>query len=191
MKNITIRTKIILLLTIAPLCFLLDQLTKWLVFKDNETFIQWLVKFGTAVQHYKYTEILPFFNIVEIWNFGISFGLFSQNNDYGHLFLIAIAITICIIFLVWLFYVNEKLIIFAIPILIGGALGNIWDRLRFQAVADFLDFHAFGWHYPSFNLADTFVFIAIALIVFDGLFLEKKRDSANQKNINQEKNNND
>ncbi len=186
MKNITIRTKIILLLTIAPLCFLLDQLTKWLVFKDNETFIQWLVKFGTAVQHYKYIEIFPFFNIVEIWNFGISFGLFSQNNDYGHLFLIAIAIIICLVFLIWMFYANEKLIIFAIPILIGGALGNIWDRLRFQAVADFLDFHAFGWHYPSFNLADTFVFIAIALIVFDGLFLERKRDSANQ-----EKNNND
>jgi signal peptidase II len=58
---------------------------------------------------------------------------------------------------------------------IGGAVGNVIDRFRFGAVADFFDFHVAGWHYPAFNIADCGITVGIALLVIDGVFLEPKR----------------
>ena len=178
----SIKTKIILLLVIVPICFFCDQLTKWLVFGNGSSFIEWMFLFQPAIQDFKSNAIFPFFNIVEVWNFGISFGMFAQDNHQGQIVLIILASLISIAFAIWMFFTNVRIIILAIPILIGGAIGNIWDRVRFDAVADFLDFHIYGFHYPAFNLADSFVFIAIALIIFDGLFLEKKRENSSKGN---------
>ena len=60
---------------------------------------------------------------------------------------------------------------FSLPLVIGGAIGNLVDRIRFGAVADFLDFHAFGWHFWTFNIADSAIVCGIGLLLLDGLFL--------------------
>ena len=119
-------------------------------------------------------EILPFFNLVHVWNRGISFGLF--NNDHsGAWILCALSLAITVFFIRWLGKTDHKPLALAIGAVIGGALGNVIDRIRFQAVVDFLDFHVGNWHYPAFNVADSAIVVGIAYIVMDGLLFEPKR----------------
>lgn len=119
-------------------------------------------------------EITPFFNLVLVWNRGISFGLFGQGNPVSPIILIAISLIIAAGFGVWLWQATNKHLVIAIGAVIGGALGNVIDRLRFGAVVDFLDVHAFGWHWPAFNIADSAIVLGIAFIVLDGLFCQSK-----------------
>lgn len=119
-------------------------------------------------------EILPFFNLVHVWNRGISFGIF--NSDHSGAWMLAVmALIITAFFVIWLRKVDHRPLALAIGAVIGGAIGNLIDRVRFGAVVDFLDFHAFGWHYPAFNVADSAIVLGIAFIVLDSLFFEPKR----------------
>jgi signal peptidase II len=70
--------------------------------------------------------------------------------------------------LVWLWRAQGRLIGAALGLIVGGAIGNIIDRYRFGAVFDFLDFHAFGWHWPAFNVADSAIVIGVGLLLLDG-----------------------
>jgi signal peptidase II len=81
-----------------------------------------------------------------------------------------VALGIVVFLLSWLRRADRAFLAFAIGMVIGGALGNVIDRLRFGAVADFLDFHVLGYHWPAFNVADTGISVGVALIVIDGLF---------------------
>lgn len=114
-------------------------------------------------------EVTPFFNLVMVWNHGVSFGMFSNpDSDYSMWVLIAVAIGISIALSFWLFKSERLSEVMAIGLVIGGALGNVIDRLRFGAVADFFDIHALGYHYPSFNIADSAIFIGVAWLLYDG-----------------------
>ena len=62
-----------------------------------------------------------------------------------------------------------------LALILGGALGNLIDRLRFGQVVDFLDFHAFGWHWPAFNVADSAITVGAGLLILEGFFREKRR----------------
>ncbi|NCO04154.1 MAG: signal peptidase II [Alphaproteobacteria bacterium] len=117
--------------------------------------------------------VFPFFNLSMVWNHGISFGLFQSDTPY---FLIGLALLISVIFAVWLWRSTAWTQAIALSMVIGGALGNVIDRFHFGAVADFFDFHIMGWHYPAFNMADSFITIGIAILVFDSVFLEPKRN---------------
>lgn len=117
-------------------------------------------------------HVLPFMNLVMVWNDGISFGML---DGFGPWPLIIVAVAICGVFLTWMMRASARLPAIASAMIVGGALGNVIDRLRFGAVADFLDFHAFGYHYPAFNLADSCITVGIALLLFDSLFLERNR----------------
>jgi len=75
----------------------------------------------------------------------------------------------------WMTKIDHNPLKIAICIVIAGAIGNVIDRLRFGAVVDFLDFHAFGWHYPAFNIADSAIVLGIAYIVVDSILWEPKR----------------
>lgn len=129
-------------------------------------------------------EITPFFNFVLVWNRGISFGLFSDSPQTGPLILVILSLIIITALFFWLKKTTHKPLIIAISAVIGGALGNVIDRIHYGAVIDFLDFHAWGWHYPAFNIADTAIVLGIAFILFDSLFLEQKRIESqnNEKN---------
>jgi signal peptidase II len=149
----------------ALIILALDQITKAAVFSRIET--------GNI-------EVLPFFNLVLVWNPGISFGMLTDGIVTGPLPLILFSIAISLFFTVWLWRTDHKWLAIAIGAVIGGALGNVIDRIRFGAVIDFLDFHAFGWHYPAFNVADSAIVLGIAFVVLDGLFWEPKRKGASK-----------
>ncbi len=145
-------------LIVALLALVIDQITKSLV-----------VAYITPAP----LSVLPFFDLVLVWNKGISFGLFTQETSIGPYFLGAFSLAICAFFIYWLWQTKNRYLAVAMGLVIGGAIGNIIDRLRFGAVVDFLDFHLHDWHYPAFNVADSCIVLGILYIVFDGLFFDK------------------
>jgi signal peptidase II len=146
-------------LTVAALALALDQASKF-YFHDL------LVGGGPRA-----IEVLPFFNLVTVWNYGISFGLFNTGSAGGSVVFVGLALAIVVALLVWLRSVTAPLIAVALGLVIGGAIGNVIDRLRFGAVFDFLDFHVAGWHWPAFNVADSAICVGVFLLCIDALFL--------------------
>lgn len=114
--------------------------------------------------HGGHIAVLPFFNLVEVWNPGVSFGMFKQ-LAHGQWLLSALAIGITVILLRCLWSTRDSLTAAALGLIIGGAIGNTIDRIRFGAVADYLDFHAYGQHWPAFNFTDSAVCIGVFLLV--------------------------
>ena len=143
-------------LAIAAVVVVLDQLSKWWVLEH-------------VMQPPRVVEVTPFFNLVLAWNQGVSFGMFGNDAAIMPYVLSAVALGIVVVLLVWLRGADRALVGLAIGMIVGGAIGNVIDRLRFGAVADFLDFHAFGFHFWAFNVADTGISVGVALLVLDGL----------------------
>ncbi|HYG87737.1 MAG TPA: signal peptidase II [Azospirillum sp.] len=143
-------------LAVAAVVIVLDQVSKW-----------WILEH--VMQPPRVIEVTPFFNLVLAWNQGVSFGMFSHEAAVMPYVLSAVALVIVGALLAWLRGAERPLVALSIGMVIGGAIGNIIDRLRFGAVADFLDFHAFGWHFWAFNVADTGISVGVALLVLDGL----------------------
>lgn len=165
---------------------ILDQISKWGVLEyilkplaapqaQSLGLIEWITTKPLRLPTVS-TELLPFFNLTMVWNQGVSFGLFQSGDPTP---LIAMAVIISIFFGIWLARSQTWLQAISLAMIIGGALGNVVDRLRFGAVADFLDFHISGWHYPAFNIADSCITLGIAFLIFDGIVLEPKRKQIN------------
>jgi signal peptidase II len=146
-------------LIVAAIALVLDQATK-LFFYDL-----------LVTQGHRAIEVLPFFNLVTVWNYGISFGMFNSGSAGGSVIFVGLALAIVVALLVWLRSVTTPLVAAALGLVIGGAIGNVIDRLRFGAVFDFLDFHVAGWHWPAFNVADSAICIGVFLLCIDALFL--------------------
>lgn len=144
-------------LSVAGGVFVVDQASKW-----------WIVE--TVMKPPRSIEVTPFFNLVMGWNRGVSFGLFSSHAEAVAWGLVALALAISAGLVYWLARVEKRFLALAIGLVIGGALGNVIDRIRYGAVADFLDFHVFGYHWPAFNAADTAISAGAVLIVADALF---------------------
>lgn len=157
-----LRAKDIIFITLFALFFLaLDQLSKLAVIN--------LYKEG-----YNSIELLPFFNITFIINYGISFSLF-HGLDYRILLLFSIIALICaVIIVINLVGHLGYLQLLTISLLIGGALGNIIDRYVYQGVVDFLHFYYDEFHFPIFNLADCFVSMA-GIILFFEMFVKNTK----------------
>jgi len=119
-------------------------------------------------------EVTSFFNLTMVWNTGVSFGLFADNTELGRWLLVVVAIIIVIGLCFWLLKIQDKYIAMAMGFIIGGALGNVIDRARLGAVADFLDFHIGNNHWPAFNLADSMIFIGVMILLFEELIIGKK-----------------
>ncbi|MGI9386013.1 MAG: signal peptidase II [Methyloligellaceae bacterium] len=157
-------------LILAGLIVILDQFTK-----------EWVVRAldspgcaEGAENFYRGTVVTDFFNIVVVCNRGISFGLFNAGSPWVPILLVGLAGVISVFLIVWLRRAEIQLVAAAIGLILGGAIGNVIDRIRYGAVVDFLDFHAFGYHWPAFNVADSAITIGVVLIIIDGLF-EKRR----------------
>lgn len=116
-------------------------------------------------------EITPFFNLVMVWNRGMSFGLFSEHDALVAMIGITLSITLGVV--VWLWRTQEAWLGWPLGMVIGGAVGNIIDRFRFGAVADFFDVHVAGYHWPAFNIADSAIVIGVAIIAWRSLILPK------------------
>ncbi len=125
-----------------------------------------------GIIQYPSLEITSFFNLVQVWNRGVSFGMLNDLT-HGKLIIICLNLTISSILVVWLFKNKHPYLTLSLSFIIGGALGNLIDRIMNNAVADFLDFHIMGYHWPAFNLADSFVFIGVAMLLLENLFIKK------------------
>jgi len=113
-------------------------------------------------------EVTSFFNIVLVWNTGVSFGLFASHRQ--PLLLTAVSAVIIIMLVIWLMKNTSKLVAASLGCVIGGAVANVIDRLRFGAVTDFLDFHIGAYHWPAFNVADSCIFIGVVLLSVSSMF---------------------
>ncbi len=118
-------------------------------------------------------EVLPFFDLVLVWNRGVSFGLLGGAALPPWL-LAAFAGLVSAGLTVWLARIKERWPALGIGLVIGGALGNIIDRLLHGAVADFFDFHIGGYHWPAFNVADAAISVGLAILVIDSLLIRRK-----------------
>lgn len=145
-------------LFVAAAGFLTDRLSKW-----------WLLDIYDmpARQH---VEITPFFDLAMAWNQGVSYGLFPAESLWGQLFLAGFAMLVVIGLGVWLARADRLLLGLAIGLVMGGAIGNVYDRLKFGAVADFFSFHAWGYYWYIFNVADIWIVLGVGLMIYDAVF---------------------
>lgn len=121
-------------------------------------------------------EVAPVFDLVMAWNRGVSFGIFNNGGDWNWLVLSVLSVAISAGLVVWLRKSEGPLVALALGAIIGGALGNVIDRLRWGAVADFLDLHVAGYHWPAFNVADSAISIGAVLLILDSLFTRRNSD---------------
>lgn len=152
---------------IAILVTILDLYSKNIIFSFLENKINYSLK------------ITNFFNLVTVYNRGVSFGLFD-NIEYSVFILATLGIIITIILIIWLGRINQAHIAIALGLIIGGAMGNIIDRIVNGAVADFLDFHIANYHWPAFNLADSAITIGAIILILDELILTRKNKNHDQ-----------
>ena len=123
----------------------------------------------SALGPFQGVSVTPFLNLVVVLNTGISFGLFASEGELTRYLLVALALIVSIILMRWLASSTNRFICAALGMIIGGAFGNVIDRLVHKAVVDFLDFHLYGWHWPAFNVADSAITIGVALFVLASL----------------------
>ena len=148
-------------LLIAVVIVIADQATKWLIVTQ-------------VMAPPRSIEVLPFFNVVMVWNRGISFGAFNTGSAAMGWALTGFALLIAAGLLIWLWRAKTGLIATALGLVIGGAVGNVVDRVRIGAVADFLDVHVGNYHWPAFNLADSAISVGVALILLEALLGERR-----------------
>lgn len=122
-----------------------------------------------SLRLYERVEILPFFNLTLAYNRGAAFSFLAGESGWQRWFFIAIALVVTVVLLVWLARAKlaERLLGLALALVLGGALGNVWDRIVLGHVVDFLDFHAAGWHFPAFNVADSAITLGAGLLILD------------------------
>lgn len=149
-------------LLIAVLVIALDQATKWLMLT------------GLDLANSPIT-VTSFFNLVLVWNRGVSFGMFNDAGVAGPWILSAVAVAVVLGLLWWLRQAESWLSTTALGLVIGGAIGNVIDRFRFGAVVDFLDVHVAGYHWPAFNVADAAICIGAGLLLLDGLLSPERQ----------------
>ena len=115
-------------------------------------------------------EITGFFNLVLAYNRGAAFSFLSDAAGWQRGLFIGIALVATAVIVALLAkHAEEKLFCAGLAAILGGALGNLWDRVVLGHVVDFLDFHAFGWHFWAFNLADSAITVGAGLLILDGL----------------------
>ena len=153
--------------TIILIIFLIDRISKFYILK--------LAEVESSVDIY----VTSYLNLFLIWNKGIAFGLLSMNESiiYNTITLIIGLIIIFILFMMWK---NDNIQRYFLALVAGGALGNLYDRIVYTAVPDFIDLHFHGFHWFVFNVADIFITIGVFCLILVELFYNNK--ITNEKN---------
>ena len=157
-------------LAVAAVAAVLDQISKFLV----------LDYFGETSCGSHRAVLTPFLDLVLACNRGVSFGMFNQFAQFNTAVFSAAAGIIVVVLIVWLARTRGPFLAAAIGLIIGGAVGNVIDRLRFGGVVDFLYFHAGAWYWPAFNLADSAICIGVAAMLIDSLLGRRTAQQAKQ-----------
>ena len=149
-------------LVIILIVFIFDRATKLYILK--------LAEVESSVDIY----ITPYLNLFLIWNKGIAFGLFSIDGSITYN-IITIIIGLIIIAILFMMLKNNNIQSYFFALVVGGALGNFYDRIVYTSVPDFIDLHFYGFHWFVFNVADIFITIGVFCLILVELFLNNKK----------------
>jgi signal peptidase II len=140
-------------LAIASITLLLDQLTKWWALSN--------LQLGMP------EPVLPFLNWFLLFNSGAAFSFLAQGSGWQRWFLTILGLAASA-YILWLLRksLEDKMLCWALSLILGGALGNVLDRMMYGAVVDFIDLHYANWHWPAFNIADSAICIGAVLMIW-------------------------
>ncbi|MGO1120300.1 signal peptidase II [Rhodovibrionaceae bacterium A322] len=150
-------------LILASFFAVLDQFSKWLILE-------------IVMVPPRTIPVTDFFSLVLTYNTGVSFGLFGGGGQAGTYALIVLSLLIISGLLAWVRHMEGWRITLAAGLIVGGALGNVVDRILRPGVVDFLDVFVGQWHWPAFNVADSCIVVGVGFLLLDGLF-EKQDES--------------
>ena len=160
--------KFYLNLSVILFIFFLDRITKEIVINiDKENFSQQIF-------------LSQYLDIALIWNRGVAFGIFSFDENYTYNILTTLIVLVVFI-IFYMILKNDGLKRFSLLLIMGGALGNLYDRIFFSAVPDFIDFHIGNFHWFIFNVADIFITIGVIFMILIE-FIDNNRNKINEKN---------
>tara|TARA_B110001452_G_scaffold258083_1_gene252909 strand:- start:339 stop:824 length:486 start_codon:yes stop_codon:yes gene_type:complete len=142
--------------------FFLDRLSKIYILK--------LAEFENTLDIY----LLPNLNFYLVWNKGISFGLLPFSNSFGYLALTFLISLLILIILIMLIKEENNFKKYSLLLILGGALGNLYDRVKYSAVPDFIDLHIGNIHWFIFNVADIFISIGVICLIYAEIFFKKE-----------------
>lgn len=145
-------------LWLSALVIVLDQITKYMV--------------TDSLHLFQSIPILPSLNLVLAHNTGAAFSFLSDAGGWQRWFFVVLAIGISIVIVIWIsrLKTDERRLAVALSLVLGGAIGNVWDRIAHGYVVDFIDVYYGSWHWPAFNVADSAIFVGAALLIIDALF---------------------
>ena len=149
--------------------FIIDIWTKRLAF----SMVDYMYNKTAGIHTYLYVN--DYFNIVKVINNGVSFGMF-RNLQQAQIILSFITFCIILFVIYLLFTTKSKYKIFSYSLIIAGGFGNIYDRIFYGGVFDFLDFHLGKYHWPAFNVADSLICIGVFLLLFESIFCRIKKN---------------
>tara|TARA_A100001015_G_C14935492_1_gene690246 strand:- start:408 stop:899 length:492 start_codon:yes stop_codon:yes gene_type:complete len=161
MRESSTRSSVQVWYLITLFILLLDQIVKTII-----------------VKNFFYGEsqvVYSFFNVVRVHNSGAAFSFLSDAGGWQRWALSGLAILVSIMIIIWLSRLTREkwLESLSLSMILGGALGNLWDRLSFGYVVDFLDFHWMGWHFPAFNLADSAISLGAMVLILDSILVSR------------------
>jgi len=153
-------------LTISAIIIGLDQATKWLM-------VSWLALYETVA-------IMPYFNLTMAHNHGAAFSFLAQAGGWQRWFFIVLALVISTVLVVWLAKLKPeaKLEAISLSLILGGAIGNVIDRIYYGYVIDFLDIYIGSSHWPAFNVADSAICIGAVLLIIDSFKSEPESQTS-------------
>ena len=152
-----------ILLILIPMFVFFDQLSK-----------QWALK--NIFYDQTIIEINKYLNFIPVWNKGISFGMLSDIMNINF-FMIIVTITISLFLVLWFLRTTNKNLSISLAFIVSGAIGNLLDRLNYKAVVDFIDIHIGNLHWPTFNLADSYITIGAFIYIYT-IFTSQKNNIA-------------
>ncbi|WP_341326532.1 signal peptidase II [Methylotuvimicrobium sp. KM2] len=155
---------------------------KWLWLSFVVLILDQITKLAVAanMQLYQSIQVLPFFNLTYVHNTGAAFSFLSEAGGWQRWFFAALAFVISIVITMWLARLkrHETLLAVSLALVLGGAVGNLIDRLAYGYVIDFLDVYYQDWHWPAFNIADSAITIGVALMIAESFGLGKKGEAS-------------
>lgn len=152
-------------LWLSAAVMLADQITKQIAIR--------------SIAQFESVTVLPFLNWVHLQNRGAAFSMLSQMPPW---FFVLLGVVVSVAILIWLRRnpTGQRAVAAGLALILGGALGNVIDRVRLGHVTDFIDFHVAGWHFAAFNVADAAITVGAGLLILD-MLLESRRGSATAK----------
>ncbi len=143
----------------------LDQLSKWLA--------------ASLLEPYQPVPVLPFFNLTLMYNTGAAFSFLAAAGGWQRWFFLLLALAISIALVIWISRLkrSELWLVIALSLILGGAVGNLIDRVLHSHVIDFIDVYYGRWHWPAFNLADSAITVGAVLLVIDNVYGARRQAS--------------